>query len=109
MKLAILNTSIITAHGSFEYQPLGLDAAKLMIEEEGQSGILSAIGHQSTAEVVSELLAADIPMNRIQFAQDVGQRAIVFKLAGRAPEGKILSREEIEEIGYDFSLLTRVS
>jgi Domain of unknown function (DUF1874) len=109
MKLAILNTSIITAHGVFGYAPLGLEAAKVLIEEAGQEGILSAIGHQSTAEVVSELLAADIPMNRIQFAQEVGQKAIVFKLAGRAPEGKILSREEIEEIGYDFSLLTRVS
>ncbi|NMB97667.1 MAG: DUF1874 domain-containing protein, partial [Clostridiaceae bacterium] len=31
----------------------------------------------------------------------------VFRLLGRIPEGKILSREEIEEIGYEFCTLTR--
>jgi hypothetical protein len=109
MKLAILNTSIVTNHGVFGYVPLGLEAAKVMVSDAGAANLLSAIGHQSTAEVVSELLDADIPLNRIQFSQEVGQQAIVFKLNGRAPEGKILDREEIEEIGYDFSLLTRIS
>jgi len=34
---------------------------------------------------------------------------LVFKLKGRVPEGKVLSREELEAIGYEFGLLTRTA
>jgi hypothetical protein len=47
-------------------------------------------------------------MNRIQFEQSVGQKAIVFKLNQRPPEGSILEREEIERIGYGLKLMERV-
>lgn len=115
MLLAILNTSIITAYGNFSYTPISLDDAKLLVYNAQDptigpdEGILSAVGHQSTSEILSELLETEIPVNRIQFAQEVGQSAIVFKLKGRAPEGVILSREEIESIGYEFGLLTRTA
>lgn len=115
MQLAILNTSILTAYGNFEYKAISLEAAKHVVFEALEptigpdDGILSAVGHQSTSDILTELLETAIPVNRIQFAQEVGQGAIVFKLKGRAPEGVILSREEIEEIGYEFGLLTRIA
>ena len=43
------------------------------------------------------------------FSQDVGQRALVFKLNGRPEEGKILTTEEIEAIEYKFQLLERLA
>ena len=103
--LAILNTSIITNFGNYQYTPLSLEEAQSMV---AQNDLLSAIGHQSTADILTELLEVDINMNRINFAQEVGQSAIVFKLKGRAPEGVILSRDEIEEMGYGFGLLVRL-
>jgi hypothetical protein len=115
MQRAILNTSIITAYGSFDYLSISLDDAKLLVYNAQDpmigpdDGILSAVGHQSTAEILSELLETEIPVNRIQFSQEIQQCAIVFKLKGRAPEGVILSREEIERIGYEFGLLTRTA
>lgn len=115
MKLAILNTSILTNHGTYKYDPLSLSDAKHIVYDANDpmigpdNGILSAVGHQSTAEVLTELLETPIAMNRIQFAQEIGQSAIVFKLNGRPPESKILSREEIEKIGYEFGLITRMS
>lgn len=57
---------------------------------------------------MSALLGIHVPMNRIEFKQEVGQNALVFKLRGRPPEGKILTIEEITEIGYDFQLMTRI-
>jgi hypothetical protein len=69
----------------------------------------SAIGHQATAEILTELLGVAVPVNRINYVQGVGDVAIVFKLRGRAPEGVILSRSEVEQMGYDFGLLTRVA
>ena len=104
MKLALLNTSILTAYGNYQYTPLNLSAAQKMA---ASNELLSAIGHQSTAEILTELLGVEVPMNRIQFAQEIGQNAIVFKLKCRPPEGAILTRDEIESIGYEFGLLVR--
>lgn len=105
--IAILNTSILTGYGQYGYSPLLLEQAQKIVKDSPE--ILSAVGHQSTSDILTELLGIEIPVNRIQFAQEVGQEAIVFKLKGRPPEGKILSREEIEEIGYEFGLLTRTA
>lgn len=105
MATTILNTSILTTFGSFSYQPLSLDEAKACVAD----GFESAIGHQSTADVVSTLLGVAVPMNRQQYSQCVGDNALVFKLKGRPPEGVILSTAEIEAIGYEWGLLTRTA
>ena len=104
MKIGILNCAICTEPGEYSFEKSSLEDVKELLKE---NDFVSAIGHQSTAEVLTELIGIDIPMNRIQFSQEAGQTAIVFRLLGRIPEGKILSREEIEEIGYEFCTLTR--
>lgn len=101
----ILNTSILTNFGSFNYEPVQLDTAKEMIY---QRGFVSAIGHQSTADILTSLLEQDIQMNRIEYKQERGDTALVFKLKGRPQEGKVLSIEEIQEIGYEFGLLRMI-
>lgn len=104
MKLAVLNTTIATTDGSYKIKTISLIEA---IELVKSSEIDSAVGHESTAAIASELLDVSIPVNRQYFEQKEGQQALVFKLKGRAPEGVILSREEIEKIGYEFKLMTR--
>jgi len=102
--IAILNTSILTAEGEYTLQSITLAEARELVSE---NPVLSAIGHQSTADILTELLGIDISMNRINFEQQVGQKVLVFKLNGRPQEGKILTRDEIEVIGYKFQLLLR--
>ena len=102
--IAVLNTSIITNPGSYHLLSIDLEDVKELIK--GQE-VISAIGHQSTADILTVLFEREIPMNRIQFAQQIGQSAVVFKLRGRAPEGMILSEDEIKEIGFDFFILQR--
>jgi hypothetical protein len=103
--LTILNTSILTAHGTYSYRPVTLDEAKAMVSE----GFESAIGHQSTADVISTLLGVECPMNRVMYQQGPGDKALVFKLNGRPEEGKILSIEDIEGIGYSWGVLERTA
>ena len=67
--------------------------------------LLSAIGHETTAQILTELLGFEIPVNRIEYRQEPGDIALVFKLRGRPSEGKILTRDEIEAMGYDFGIL----
>ena len=104
MKPTILNTSILTNFGSYEYQKISLEDAKAVVS----NGFNSAIGHQSTADILTSLLGVNVSLNRIQYSQKVGELALVFKLNGRPEEGAILSREEIEKIGYEFGLLRRI-
>ena len=90
--------------GSYTLSTITLDQARSLIAHRE---IISAVGHQSTADILTTLLGREIPVNRIDFRQEREQAAIVFKLRGRPPEGAILSAEEVEAIGYDLKILDR--
>ncbi len=105
MTIAILNTPILTGEGTYKLSNITLEQAQKLINS---NEFTSYIGHQATAEIISILLGTEVPMNRGQFKQEVGQKAIIFKLKSRLQEGKILTTtQEIEEIGYEFQLLER--
>ncbi|NMA58632.1 YddF family protein [Clostridium cochlearium] len=106
-KLGLLNTSIITEEGIFSLKTISLETAKEIVANN-IGNLDSAIGHQSTANIMSILLGVEIPVNRQQFSQKVGQNCLVFKLNGRPEEGKILTIEEIKTIGFKFQLLSRL-
>lgn len=82
--VALLNTSSATEDGTYKLRTVTADQARALIAARE---LLSAIGHDATAQILTTLLGADVPVNRIQFAQQPGQVALVFKLRGRAPEG----------------------
>lgn len=105
MTLAILNTPILTDIGTYKLSNITLEQAQKLVNE---NEFTSYIGHQATAEIISILLGTEVPMNRGQFKQELGQKAIIFKLKSRLLEGQILvTTQEIEEIGYEFQLLER--
>jgi hypothetical protein len=104
--VAILNGAIITADGEYSCRTISLEEVKKLIQSS--PGIISAVGHQATAEIITDLLDIKVNFNRINF-QEAGQQALIFKLKSRPSEGIILSRAEIEEIGYRFQLLSRYS
>ena len=103
--ITILNTSILTSYGSYKYEQVTTEQAKQAIKD----GFISAVGHESTAHIISSVLGVDVLPNRILYQQNVGDIALVFKINGRAPEGKILSTSEIQEIGFQWGLLERIN
>lgn len=112
MKLAILNTSIVTADGSYTLESITPERAcwlaKSAVGAEG-GGLDSAVGHDATAAILTTLLGVEVPVNRQLFAQEPGQQALIFKLNGRPEPGKELSQDELEAIGFSFKLLTRTA
>lgn len=68
----------------------------------GESQWESIIGHEGTAKVLQRLLGYEIPVNRKAIQLDTQDTLIVFQLYTRLPEGKVLSREEIEKLPYKF-------
>ena len=105
MTIAILNTPILTREGTYKLSSITLEQAQKLVNENDFD---SYIGHQATSEILSIVLGTEVPMNRQQFTQEIGQKAIIFKLKSRLQEGQVLTTiQEIEEIGYTFQLLER--
>ena len=72
-------------------RPISLEEVKSLL----QGGYTSAVGHPSTAEVLTTLLGVEVPPNRVSIALSPGDRVVVFQLAVRLAEGQVLSREEV--------------
>ena len=109
MRIVFLNVPICTSHGTYTYAPASLDDIRGLVAYEKINGteFFSAIGHEATAQIMSELLEMGIEVNRVSYKQEPGDICIVFKVNGRILEGKILSREELDEIGYCFGILAK--
>lgn len=105
LPVGLFNGTVATTNGLYRITDIDVKLARKYIVE---NGFISAIGHEATADIMSDLLDSKIIMNRIQFHQEVGQLAIVFKLNERPPEGEILNREELERIGYSLKLMERL-
>ena len=77
-----------------------IDEVKYVINEAIEKGIevIGAIGHLSTAQVLSQLLNINLPMDRKAIKLRRGDTAIIFQLMERLPEGKILSTEELQQM-----------
>ena len=66
------------------------------------SGFVSAVGHEGTATLLSQLLDIAVPLNRVAIKAEAGDTLVHFALKMRLPEGKVLSREELEKLEYEF-------
>jgi len=108
-KLGILRTSIITADGFYSAYTITLDDAKALIRAAiNGPGIDSAVGHVSTAELLTVLLGVEIPVSRQRFEQQVGQRALVFKLNERLDiSGTEMTADQLKSIGYTLKVMMR--
>lgn len=102
--LYVLNAPILTDYGTFKFSQISVEEAKKMLE----NGFTSAVGHQSTAELLTSIFEILIPMNRISIKMNIGDRAIIFRLLTRLEEGKVLTTKEIKELPYEFGLLERI-
>lgn len=69
---------------------------------------VSAIGHQATADAMAEILGRPVAVCRTAGGVEPGQQVLVLKLRGRLPEGVILTGEQLEAIGYDLLVMTRL-
>lgn len=107
--MILLNTSILTEYGAYRYAPLSGEEARGLVREQLAAGreVVSAVSHLETAALMTELLEFPVEVCPASARQAIGDVALIFKLRGRVTHRRLLSRREVEEIGYDFGLLTR--
>jgi len=103
MTIALMNTTVITVGGDYTLRSVTLTEARAMVAQ----GYQSYIGHESTAQIMTELLGVKVESNRQGWFPEPGDSALCFKLNSRPKEGAILTRDELESIGFSFKVLTR--
>jgi hypothetical protein len=76
---------------------ISLEEAKAILSN---NKFVSAIGHEGSAQVLSQLLGIKIPVNRISVFLEKGDIGIHLFLKQRLPEGKVLSEEELKKLDF---------
>jgi hypothetical protein len=104
-KIYILNTPVLTSYGRYTFRKITIEKAKKILSS---TNFVSAVGHEGTAKFLSQLLNINISFNRIQVKMTKGDRAIVFRLLDRLPEGKVLSEEELKRVKFEIGLLIKI-
>jgi hypothetical protein len=89
--LSMISPSLIEEGATIKASPITLEEAKSLL----QQGFVSAVGHESTARVLSSLLGTDVPFNRAQIAITGGDVIVSFQCLIRLPEGKVLGEDEV--------------
>ena len=93
-----------TRRAIVDVQEIDLERARYEVSK----GFESAVGHESTAKVMSALLGVEVPARRVAIKLLPGDTLLVFQLLTRLPEGKVLTEEEIKELPHKW-FLVRVS
>ncbi len=75
-----------------------LELAREIVQYAKQRGIeiLSIIGHESTAKLLTQLLGVEVLTNRVYYTLQPQDLLLVFTLPTRLPEGRVLSEEELK-------------
>lgn len=104
MTLYLLNTPVLTNYGEWTFTgPISIEQAKLRIS----NGFESAIGHEASAQFLSQLLDVNVEMKRITVAMQAGDSALVLRIKSRLPEGKLLTKQEIDATPCELGWLER--
>jgi hypothetical protein len=89
--LSMITPDLLNAGVVIKASPISLEEAKTLLSE----GFVSAVGHESTARVLSMLLGTEVPFNRAQISIKEGDVIVSFQFLVRLPEGKVLGDEEV--------------
>jgi len=100
----ILNSPILTDWGLYEFTEFKGTTGELDL-----SDAISAVGHDSTAELLTEILGVPVKKDRLKIQMKKGDSALIFRLTERPPEGQVLSLEELKEYSYKFGILKRLN
>lgn len=104
MVIYFMNTSIIPSdfEGIVIVYKSSIEEIKEIIKNENW---ISAVGHESTAQIMSIKTGLNIKMNRLNINAKFGDKFICFQLKNRGVEGKIYTINEMEHLECIWKIL----
>lgn len=102
-RVYLLNTPVLTSLGVYQHYKATLDTVKTMLNNATQ--VVSAVGHEATAKLMSQVLGYPVATNRVAVTMEQGDIAIVFRMLQRLPEGVVLSEQELLQVPYEITVL----
>lgn len=79
MQKYLLNSAVITAPGVYNYRHITPEEANAWYHQPDQP-VISTIGYAETAAALSELLGAEVRVNKISVVMLPGDEALVFRV-----------------------------
>ena len=102
----LLNAPILTAYGEWHFKgPISQETARSLIHNQATT---SAIGHESSAVLLSHILGRPVEVQRISVQLQPGDNALVLRLCERLPEGAVLDTEQLANTPYELGWLSYV-
>jgi len=71
-----------------------------------ERGVVSVVGHDSTAAILSRKLGIDVPVNRAAIKLNYGDSVYVAQLGIRLNEGQVLTEEELANVPMSLWVVT---
>jgi len=93
--------SMLTSDVLLRVKELSINEVRDLLKES----FMSAVGHESTAQLLSQLLDISVPVNRVSISLRPSDKLVVFQLLTRLPEGKVLTLDELKQLKYKFYLV----
>jgi len=89
------SVNMLDSDATISFKKLSLDEVR---EKLQNNDFKSVVGHPATAQFLSELIGVKIDANREMYKMSKDDVLIVAVLGVRLPEGKVLSKEEVEAL-----------
>ena len=102
--VTILSNSCLTEFGTYNFSKITSDDADRFVN----SGIISVIKDELTAQIISILLDMDCGVYTGKYSQAIGTTALIFTLNGTIKKDVVITKELIEKTGYSWALLERL-
>jgi len=64
--------------------------------------LVSIVGHEGTANLISQVLGREIQVNRVQYKLKAGDILYVCVVKQRLEEGRVLKEEELKKVEIDW-------
>lgn len=93
--LNAFSPTMLPRGGVVAFKPLDPDTAIKILRE---SEVVSYIGHEGIAQLLSVLVGREVKANRASYTAKGGDVGIIVIIAFRLPEGKVLSTEELRDL-----------
>jgi hypothetical protein len=93
---------IVRLRAEVSFEKVTLGAAREFVDAHWDN-VMSAVGHEATARVLSNQLRAEIPLNRVSVALDREHDYLLAQVMPyRLLEGQVLTESEMASVPIDF-------